>query len=74
MKKSPKNALEKRNHRKIWFKVHQSILRAIHEGHYAGGFLSLFDDVAMNSLADSLTLAVMKNEDIGICLKRRKPC
>ena len=65
-----KNAMDKRNWRKIWHEVHQSAIKTLHDAHYAGGFVSLMDDIAMNNLADSFTMKVMENENIKISLKR----
>lgn len=71
-KDKPKNAIEKRNCKKIWFHVHQAAIKVLHEKHFAGGFVSLMDDPAMNSLADAVTRKVMECENISICLKRSK--
>jgi len=74
MKAKPKNAMSKRNHRKICFSIQQPILRMLREKHYSGGIIGLLSDEHIVNIAKCVTDSVMKNEDIGICLKRSKRC
>jgi len=74
MRTKPKNASEKRNHIKIWYDIRAPIFKKLSDLHRAGGILSLFNVVQLDDLADAVTKCVMKNEDIEICLKRRRTC
>ena len=74
MKKTPKNASEKRNHIKIWYEIQQPILRALREKHYEGGVMSMLDDQQIVRISEWATMSVVKNEAIKISLKRKKRC
>lgn len=72
MRTKPKSASEKRNHIKIFYVVKQPILKKLHENQFNGSALSLLDDVQINNFANAVTNVVMQNENINVCLKRRK--
>ena len=72
MKPKPRNASQKRNHLAIRYAVRQPILVALVEKHYAGGVLSLLNDLQLAELADVVSTAVMRNEQIQITVKRSK--
>jgi hypothetical protein len=74
MKTKPKNAAGKRNHGKIWFVIQQPLLKELREKQFAGCVLSLLSDPQLVEVAAMITKVVMQNEDITICLKRRKRC
>lgn len=74
MKARPKNALGKRNYRKISYAIQQPMLRMLRDRHYSGGIIGLLSDEHLVNISKWVTKTVMKNEDIRICLKRSERC
>jgi hypothetical protein len=74
MKMKPKNAAGKRNHGKIYFVIQQPLLKKLREKQSTGCVLSLLSDPQLVAIAEIMTKVVMRNEDITICLKRKKRC